>query len=114
MTRLMVRYTVRADEAAANVRAIEAVFAQLAERQPPGMGYASFKLDDGVSFVHIFSGETDADREVLRELPAFQTFAAAVRERCDEPPVVTQLTEVGAYRLFDGDSVSFRASPSVR
>lgn len=109
MTRLMVQYTVRADEAAANVKAIEAVFAQLAERQPPGMGYASFKLDDGVTFIHIFAAETDAERNTLRELPAFQAFSAGVRERCDEAPVVTQLNEVGSYRMFDGGGVSFRA-----
>ena len=102
MTRLMVRYTVRADEAAANVKAIEGVFAQLAERQPPGMGYASFQLDDGVTFVHIFSGETDAERDVLRAMPAFQAFTAAVRQRCDEPPVVTPLSEVGSYGMLGG------------
>ena len=98
MIRVMVRYKVRADEAAANERAIQDVFAQLSERQPPGIEYASFKLDDGVSFVHFFSAEAEDDRHALRALPAFQAFAAAVRDRCEEHPLVTQLTEVGSYR----------------
>ena len=100
MTRLMVQYRVRADEAAANVQAIENVFAQLWERNLPGLRYATFKLDDGVSFVHIFAGETDTDREKLRELPAFKEFSSAVRDRCEVQPVVTQLNEVGSYRMF--------------
>src|SRR5215216_2541933 len=100
MTRLMVQYRVRADETGANVRAIEGVFAQLAERQPPGMSYASFKLDDDVSFVHIFSAETNAEREALRALPAFQEFSTAIRDRCDQLPVVTPLNEIGSYRMF--------------
>ena len=100
MTRLMVRYKVRPEEVAANEQAIEGVFAQLWERSLPGIRYATFKLEDGVSFVHIFSGEADGDRAALRELPAFKTFSEGVRARCEEQPVVTQLDEVGSYRLF--------------
>jgi hypothetical protein len=99
MKRMMVQYRVRADQAAANARYVVAVFTQLAERQPPGLRYASFKLDDGVSFVHIVSQETDSGNP-LAELPAFKAFTAAIAERCDEPPVVTKLNEVGSYRMF--------------
>ena len=100
MTRLMVRYKVRPEEVAANERAIEGVFAELWERSIPGIRYASFKLEDGVSFVHIFTGESEGDREAMRELPAFKAFAAGVRERCEEQPVVTQLKEIGSYKVF--------------
>jgi hypothetical protein len=104
MTQLMVRYKVRPEEAAANVQAIEAVFAQLWERSVPGLRYASFTLEDGVSFVHIVAGETENDRETLRALPAFKDFSAAVRDRCEEQPVVTALNEIGSYRMF-GEAV---------
>jgi hypothetical protein len=107
----MVRYKVRPEEAAANEKAIEAVFAELWEQSLPGLRYASFKLEDGVSFVHIFSGEADHDRETLRSLPAFKAFSSAVRNRCVEQPVVTQLSEVGSYRMFgDAEPVLSRAS----
>jgi hypothetical protein len=49
MTRLMVRYKVRPEEVAANEQAIEGVFAELWERGLPGIRYATFKLEDGVS-----------------------------------------------------------------
>ena len=107
MTRLMVQYKVRPEEAAANEHAIEAVFAQLWEQSPPGFRYASFKLDDGVTFVHIFAGEAESDRDTLRALPAFTAFSSAVRDRCDEPPIATQLNEVGSYRMF-GDVPALR------
>jgi hypothetical protein len=100
MKRMMVRYRVRPDQVAANERYVRDVFAQLDERQPRGLRYASFKLDDGVSFVHIVSRETTDGSNPLSELPAFKAFTAAIAERCDEPPVVAQLTEVGAYRIF--------------
>jgi hypothetical protein len=103
----MVRYKVRPEEAAANEQAIEAVFAQLWEQSLPGLRYATFKLEDGVSFVHIFAGEDEHDRETLRELPAFKAFSAKVRDRCEEQPVVTQLNEVGSYRMF-GDVPALR------
>ena len=44
--------------------------------------------------------ETDDERNPLPELAAFKRFQANIRERCEEPPVVTELSEVGAYRLF--------------
>jgi hypothetical protein len=56
MTR-MVRYKVKADRAAENERYITGVFEQLRRDRPSGLRYASFKLDDGVSFVHIVSLE---------------------------------------------------------
>jgi hypothetical protein len=102
MKRAMVRYRVRADQAPANERYIKGVFEQLAERQPSGLRYASFKLDDGVSFVHIVSQEVNDGSNPLTELPAFKAFTAAIAERCEEPPVVEKLTEVGSYKMFGG------------
>ena len=100
MKRMMVRYKVKPDRAAENERYITAVFAQLRERQPAGFRYASFKLDDGVSFVHIVSHEAADGANPLAELPAFKAFVADIRDRCAEAPVAVDLTEVGAYRMF--------------
>ncbi|HUQ80783.1 MAG TPA: hypothetical protein VM076_06590 [Gemmatimonadaceae bacterium] len=111
MPRLMVRYKVRPDQAAANVQAIESVFTELWEQSPPGVRYATFTLDDGVTFVHLFSGETEHDRAALQALPAFKAFSSAVRDRCEEQPVVTPLNDVGSYRMFGEASPS---EPFVR
>jgi len=96
MQRVMVRYTVKPGHAAENERYIEQVFAELARTTPPGMRYAAFKLDDGVSFVHLYSHETGSS-EPLRSLPAFQAFRAGLEERCAVAPVRTVLHEVGSY-----------------
>lgn len=100
MKRLMVRYRVKADCVADNRRYVEAVFAELQRSQPAGLRYATFVLDDGVSFVHIASIETADDRNPLIAVRAFQEFTATIRDRCDEPPSTTTLDEVGSYRFF--------------
>ena len=51
-----------------------------------------------MSFVH-FAIETGDGPSPLPSLPAFQRFQEGIRERCDEPPVVSELREVGSFRL---------------
>lgn len=55
---VMVRYKVKADSSGENERLIKAVFAALERERPAGLRYASFKLADGVSFVHVASVDT--------------------------------------------------------
>jgi hypothetical protein len=100
MKRVMVRYKVKVDCAAENERFITAVFAQLAKEAPAGLRYATFKQDDGVSFVHIASIETADDGNPLNTMSAFNEFTDQIRDRCEEPPVAVDLHEVGSYRLF--------------
>jgi len=102
MKRMMVRYKVKADRAAENENYIRQVFEQLNHEQPQGLRYASFKLDDGVSFMHIVSLETEDGSNPLRELAPFKAFTAAIQDRCAEPPVTTDLQVVGAYGWFGG------------
>jgi hypothetical protein len=94
MRQVMVRYKVKPEHAAENEALVRAVYEELAQTQPDGLRYATYKLDDGVSFVHVAQSSGD----VLTEVTAFQRFQQNIRERCDEPPVVTELSEVGSYR----------------
>ncbi|MFL5574722.1 MAG: hypothetical protein ACJ79S_01930 [Gemmatimonadaceae bacterium] len=100
MRRVMVRYTVKAGRGPENVEYVERVFAELARTAPPGLRYAAFRLDDGVSFVHLVSHEAADGADPLRALPAFRAFLAGIADRCEAPPVATPLHEVGSYRLF--------------
>ena len=100
MKQVIVRYRVRPEMAAENERLITEVFAQLHKGKPDGLRYASFKLDDGVSFVHVASMESSDGSDPLRDLPAFQAFIKGVRDRCDEPPVTARVDIVGSYRAF--------------
>ena len=104
MKRVLVRYKVLADRAGENERRILQVFEQLAREQPAGLRYASFKLDDGVSFVHL--AETAEGGAALADLAAFKAFTAGIQERCEEAPVVTTLNEVGTYGLFGSERTS--------
>lgn len=97
---VMVRYRVKADRAEENVRAISEVFAELERERPSGLSYASFRLSDGVSFVHL--ARVTAGANPLLALDAFKAFTSAIRERCDEPPVTTELSAIGSYRMFTG------------
>jgi len=53
MKTIVVRYQAKPDRAAENQRLIEAVFAELDEREPEGFTYKVFRLEDGVSFIHV-------------------------------------------------------------
>jgi hypothetical protein len=96
----MVRYTVKAGRAAENERLIERVMEALATEAPAGLHYAAFRLEDGVTFVHVVSHDSGDVGDALREVPAFREFRAGLDERCEVKPVRTQLHEVGSYQFF--------------
>lgn len=100
MKRVMVRYKVKADRASENENYIANVFEQLRREQPGGLHYASFKLADGVTFVHIVSYQDAQGANPLRELAAFKAFTADIRDRCEEAPAATDLDEVASYRFW--------------
>ena len=102
MKRLIVRYKVKADGADENQKYIQKVFEELHRTGPPGLRYVSFRLSDGVSFVHIVSVETADGHNPLVETPAFKVFIAGIQDRCEEQPVLTEMTEVGSYRFLEG------------
>ncbi|HEY2354783.1 MAG TPA: hypothetical protein VGH79_07805 [Gaiellaceae bacterium] len=97
MPQVMVRYRVKPERVAENEELVRAVYAELATSQPAGLRYATFKLPDGVTFVHV--SEHDDDNP-LTKLASFQRFQEGIRERCDEPPAPAALSEIGSYRMF--------------
>jgi hypothetical protein len=100
MRYVMVRYRIKPDRVAENEALVRGVYDELARTQPAGFRYATLKLPDGVSFVHI--AEAEEGQNPLSAVAAFQTFQEGMGERCDEPPAVTELTAIGSYRLFAG------------
>ncbi len=100
MKRVMVRYKLKAERVGENEALVGAVFTALAEGKPEGLRYATFKLPDGQSFVHIASVETTDGQNPLQALAAFRAFTEAIKDRCEEPPVALDLTEIGSYRFF--------------
>jgi hypothetical protein len=100
MPNVVVRYRTKPERAEENRQLIENVFAQLDEMGATGFAYASFRLEDGVSFVHVLVEEDGGGPVALTDLPAFKEFVAGIAERCDEQPVTQQATVVGAHRLL--------------
>ena len=96
----MVSYKLKPDRVAENERPPRGLRGA-ARGRPPGLRYATFRLGDGVSFVHIVSHEEADGSNALTSLPAFKAFSAGVRDRCVEPPVRVDLTEIGSYGFFE-------------
>jgi hypothetical protein len=101
MRQVMVRYKVKPELAQENERLVRAVYDELAHSAPAGLRYATFKLEDGVSFVHLASIETDDGHNPLQDIAAFKHFQANAGERQDEPAVATELRAIASYRVFD-------------
>jgi len=97
MKAIVVRYQAKPDRADENQGLIEAVFADLEDRKPEGFTYNVFRLDDGVSFIHVVIEHDVETRDSLQDVPAFQNFVADVAARCDVPPVAIGATVVGGY-----------------
>jgi hypothetical protein len=98
MRTVVVRYKTKPARADENQRLIEAVFAELDELHATGFSYTALRLDDGVSFVHIVMEDDGGGSVSLTDVPAFQRFVAEIDDRCDEPPVASGATIVGAHR----------------
>ncbi len=96
----MVRYKLKPGCVEENERLSKRVYEALKRQGPRSLHYATFKLEDGLSFVHIVSYDNGEDNSILTGLPEFKEFTADIRERCDEMPVNVELAEVGSYRFF--------------
>jgi hypothetical protein len=94
----IIRYKIKPTQVARHEELDRAVHDELARSRPAGLRYATFRLDDGVSFLHLVQEAEDAT-DSLPSVAAFNEFRADLRERCDEVPVRAELTIVGAYEL---------------
>ncbi|MEU4390447.1 hypothetical protein [Kribbella sp. NPDC023855] len=91
MSSAVIRYRTKPEAADENQRLIEKVFAELATEAPAGLTYSSFRLADGVTFVHVVDGDG------LTELAAFQEFQRTFGDRVAEGPDREESTLIGSY-----------------
>ena len=97
-TTKVIRYRTKPEEGDENERLIREVFAELAREGPNGLHYAAFRLDDGVSFVHV--AVLDGAENPLTSSPAFAAFQAGIAERCAEGPASADATAIDNFRLL--------------
>ena len=93
----MIRYKVKRDGVERNLELLRAVYEEMEAARPDGLSYATFQLEDGVSFVDLVSTENGPGP--LSRLEAFRRFRSTLDERCDELPTMTELREVGSFRF---------------
>ncbi len=94
----VIRYKTKPESADENERLIRDVFAELAEQKPEGLHYAAFRLDDGVSFLHV--AVIDGETNPLSASAAFGQFQSGIQDRCIEGPTPADAAIVGSYRLM--------------
>jgi hypothetical protein len=95
METVLIRYRVKRDHLEQNLQLLHAVYEELDKAQPSGLRWVTYQLEDEVSFIDIVGG--DGDPSDLAHLPAFQHFRSTLDGRCDEPPTMTEVREIGSF-----------------
>jgi hypothetical protein len=93
---IMIRYRTSAARADENAALIHAVFDEMRARAPSGIRYATYRGADGVTFLHLAT-VTSSEKGWINALPSFAAFQAQLKERCVEPPVVSELGALEVY-----------------
>jgi hypothetical protein len=100
-TTRVIQYRTTPEAADENERLIRAVFAELALKNHAGLRYSSFRLADGVSFVHV--AEFEGDTNPLAESAAFAEFQSGIADRCEQGPEAVSATTLGTFRTWMAD-----------
>lgn len=97
---MIVRYRTRPEAAEANCRLVEAIYSSLAELAPSDFSYSTYRLADGVTFVHV--ARLSGAGNPLLTLPAFAEFQRELAQRCVEQPDASEASLVGSYSRGTG------------
>ena len=84
MRRSLIRYRTTPERADENERLIKAVFAELAAKSPPGLGYLVLKAGDG-SFFHVVANAMEGDSPITRSTPSRPSRAASGNDASTRP-----------------------------
>ena len=95
---VLITYTVRREELADHLTLVGEVYADLERLAPAGLEYATYQLEDEVSFVELLTGE--AGPGPLAASTAFARFRSTLDARCERPPVLSELCQVGRYSVI--------------
>ena len=90
MKQVVVQHRIKPDRADENQRLVEKVSEELADRDPGGLRYATFRMADGVSFIHV-AVINDPNANPLGETAAFAEFQGELSTAATSPrPRATQ------------------------
>ncbi|WP_156751258.1 hypothetical protein [Mycobacterium sp. 1245111.1] len=91
----LVQYQTVADSAEQNRTLIQDVVIELGLRDPGGLDYQVFQLENGVGFVHI--AVFDGTSEPFADCDAYQMFHRDLQQRLAGPPTISRAVLVGSY-----------------
>jgi hypothetical protein len=94
---VVVTYQLRPEAREKHLSLIEGIFLQLSTERPDDVEYKVVGLDDGVTFVHISTADTDDGANPLVSLSSFQEFSRDVSARTVEPPQASPAQIIGTY-----------------
>lgn len=81
---------------------VKEVYDQLNQSQIQGFHYCTFKLQDGVSFIHVAFSDTEEANTEFSQLSAFKKFQLGIKDRCEDLPIVSTVSIIGSYEFkFD-------------
>ncbi len=100
--RKVVQYRVKPDRGDENQALVEKVFVELDASHPEGLRYATFRMGDGVSFLHIAEIDTDDGSNPLAGVDAFVEFQRELGDRCEVQPDAADAIVVGSHGLLAG------------
>ena len=93
-THVTIAYRVRPERVAEHLALLGAVFDELGSTRPDGVRWDSYRLGDGTSFLDVASLRGGGR---LSRLGSWSAYRSTLDERCDEPPVLTELALLGRY-----------------
>ena len=101
MAIVIVRYRVKPGQEERNAELVRAVYAELSERRPEGFSYATFRLEDGRTFVHVAATEGEAPFPLAEPRRRSGSSSASCRDRCEWGPERSPSEVVGSYRMLE-------------
>jgi hypothetical protein len=96
-TSVVVTYQVKAEAAEKHILLIRAVFEELAASPRDDLAYRVFRLEDGVSFVHVSTADTPDGASPLPQLASFREFGRQLADRVIATPQATPADVIGSF-----------------
>lgn len=99
MPTILIRAHVKSEHADEVEEAARHVFAALAEAQPSGVRYSSYRIPGEASYIILLEVEEGVENPLL-QLAAFRDFQGGLSTWLVEPSIPQPLAVVGEYRGF--------------
>jgi quinol monooxygenase YgiN len=106
---VMIRCKVRPDGVEAGLELLQEVYEEMRSVWPKGLRYATFQLEDKVTFVSF--AEMDEGPEVLQRLEAFQRHRATPTRSSMSPPCSRCCTKSAPTAFTDAAQPHDQANP---